>query len=725
VFDRRLRVLLTVFGVALAVIVVRLGQLQVVQASYYREQAERAVFDRPAALAFVRGGISDRTGEVLVRDEARWDLTVDYSVIAADGMRDAAVMLPLAKRWERRGFLGGAPSEEGLIEALCGRLDATWRQIAFFANDRDTTVGALRERAAEIHGRVTAIREAVSRRRGFDARVAEETHPHPILTALSAERQVEARERLADFPWVHLEPAAVRQFVDDGAAFAHVLGRVGRVTAEDVGADPNADDPFAAYRGDEVRGITGIEWVAEQRLRGRRGQLVHDREGRVVETEYFAPQNGEDLTLTIHAGLQRRLYRLLEEAVQRVPASSGGAIVVVDVPTREVLALVSYPAYDPNQFEAVYADLRDDTDRLPLWFRTVASRYAPGSTVKPLVCLASLMNHVITLDTPLECTGYLLDKQPDRWRCWKIHGTDQRKAHGMIDVVEALTGSCNVFMYRVGEMLGVDRLCSAFDMFGIGRTTGLGLREEDSGINPTPSWLMVEKNVRVTPGTARLFAIGQGEVSMTPVQVANLMATYASGRFRPLTLLRDGGERPEWRLPAEPGHWLAIKRGMFGVVNDPEGTAYQFAHFVHDRYALAGKTGSATAYPWPTSYRVPYVGADGQESVAVVRAGALDPAIERFERDYPDATFDPGNVEPATYWPRQPPPPGERHSHAWFGGFLQEVGAGGEPVWNRRPRVAFAVLVEFGGSGGRTSGPLARDVAAALIEVLGPDVDAQ
>ena len=355
-FDRRLRVLLTVFGVALAVIVVRLGQLQVVQASYYREQAERAVFDRPAALAFVRGGISDRTGEVLVRDEARWDLTVDYSVIAADGMRDAAVMLPLAKRWERRGFLGGAPSEEGLIEALCGRLDATWRQIAFFANDRDTTVGALRERAAEIHGRVTAIREAVSRRRGFDARVAEETHPHPILTALSAERQVEARERLADFPWVHLEPAAVRQFVDDGAAFAHVLGRVGRVTAEDVGADPNADDPFAAYRGDEVRGITGIEWVAEQRLRGRRGQLVHDREGRVVETEYFAPQNGEDLTLTIHAGLQRRLYRLLEEAVQRVPASSGGAIVVVDVPTREVLALVSYPAYDPNQFEAVYAD---------------------------------------------------------------------------------------------------------------------------------------------------------------------------------------------------------------------------------------------------------------------------------------------------------------------------------------------------------------------------------
>jgi penicillin-binding protein 2 len=127
------------------------------------------------------------------------------------------------------------------------------------------------------------------------------------------------------------------------------------------------------------------------------------------------------------------------------------------------------------------------------------------------------------------------------------------------------------------------------------------LREEAAGINPTPSWLMDHKNVRATGGIARLYAIGQGEVSMTPVQVANLMATYASGRFRPLTLIRRSEDTPEWTLPIAPAHWGAIRRGIFGVVNDPNGTAYKHAHFEHPHWVLCGKTGSATAHPWPTA----------------------------------------------------------------------------------------------------------------------------
>jgi cell division protein FtsI/penicillin-binding protein 2 len=395
--------------------------------------------------------------------------------------------------------------------------------------------------------------------------------------------------------------------------------------------------------------------------------------------------------------------------------------VVLDVPSREALALVSYPSYDPAEWDEQYPWLRDDTDRLPLSFRAVANRYAPGSIVKPLVCLAGLVNRRITLDTREDCLGYLDPQHPDRRRCWEIHGTNLRKAHGSIDVVEALTGSCNVFLFRVGERLGVDALCSAFDMACLGRSTGIGLREENPGINPTPDWLMKEKGTEVYPAHAWNFSIGQGELAVTPIQAANLAAIYASGRFRHVSLWRPQASRPEWVLPGTAEQWSAIRRGIFGVVNDPSGTAHDFARFEHERYCLMGKTGSATAHPWPTAYRIPYVDATGQQGTTILRAGAKGPACKRFEAEFPGATYDPDQVSVSATWPREVARD-SNYSHAWFAGYLQAVNGQGQPEEWQAPRVAFAVLVEFGGSGGRTSGPLAREIADLLFEYLGPDL---
>lgn len=723
-FERRLRACLIVLGMVAFVLVVRLGELQFVHADYYRHRAEQSLILSPTATPFVRGSILDRTGRVLARDEANWEVAVDFDILAADVGGEEAELTRQGKRWSRaRGYPGGE-DQGAAVSALRADLAEMWRDLAWFQADVEpTSVESLRDRARVSYDRIMRIRRTVAERRGFDAPVAEELVPQPVLSGLSAARQIAARERFERYPWAHVRPSSARRIVGDAEPFAHILGRLGRVDAEDIRRDPDADDPFAQYRADEVLGISGVEWAAERTLRGRRGQITRDRNGALVADLCVDAQDGADAYLTIHSGLQRRMYDLLRETVEAVPESSGGAVVVLDAHTREALALVSYPAYDPNRFDEEYASLRDDTDHLPLRFRAVANAYAPGSTIKPLVCLAGLMSGRITLDTRENCTGYLFDDQRDRWRCWEIHGTNIRKAHGEIDVVGALMGSCNVFMYRLGDRLGVDELCSAFDMAGLGRSAGIGLREEVPGVNPTPGWLMSHKDAPVTPGHARNFAIGQGEILMTPVQVANLMATYATGRVRPVKLIRDERETPEWSLPATPEQWLAIRRGIYAVVNDPEGTAYKFARFEDERYALCAKTGSATAFRWPTAYRIPYMDERGIEEVAIVRAGAVGPAIERFKAEFPGATFDPQRIEIADRWPRSPPPQDEQYSHAWLGGFLQSLDASGQPDWTREPRIAFAALVEFGGSGGRTTGPLGKRIAQALIEELGPDLN--
>lgn len=721
-FERRLRVFLTFFGLAAVVVFGRLAQLQIVQGDYYRQRALDALELPPTRLPFVRGSILERGGQVLVSDEPAWDLTIDFPILALQFETNEPSLKREFRRWRKKLIESGGVGPESSAIDFQPLLARMWVDLAAFCQASGRDPKAVERRARDVFEQIKTLRDKVAANRGFDAPVAEESQVHALLTELSAQEQIAARERLRIYPWLHVDASSYRRYAPDTVAFAHVLGRLGPVDAETVANDPRAEDVFASYLAGEKVGISGVEWAAEGRLRGRRGEVARDRQGVLVED--IAAENGSSVRMTIMGSLQRRLYDLLARAVENHPESNGGAIVVLDVESREALALVSYPSYEPSRFREDYDSLRDNTEKLPLLFRAVGTRYQPGSTIKPLACLSALFNSIITPETQEECRGSLFPEHPESWRCWEIHGTSTRKAHGLINTEQALTGSCNVFMFRIGEKLGVDRLCATFDMAGIGRPSGIGLREDEAGINPTPSWLMRNRNTPASAGAARQFAIGQAELSLTPVQVANLMATYASGTYRPATLLLDGKPTPQWTLPGSPADWAAIRRGIFGVVNDPDGTAYDYAHFEHPQYALCGKTGSATANPWPTAYRIPYVDEYHNEREAIIPEGAKGPALERFRAMHPLATFDPAKVEVARRWPPDPPAEGGNHSHAWFGGYLQKLDSAGRPDWSQTPKVAFAALVEFGGSGGRTSGPLGKEIAGVLLELLGPELDA-
>ena len=227
---------------------------------------------------------------------------------------------------------------------------------------------------------------------------------------------------------------------------------------------------------------------------------------------------------------------------------------------------------------------------------------------------------------------------------------------------------------------------------------------------------------RLTRGTPRFLAIGQAELTVTPLQAVNMFAQYASGVCKPVTLIRGlRDETLEWRLPGEPSHWQAIREGLFRVVNSDAGTAWHYARYEGPGYRICGKTGSASTPPRPLSYAVRYVDQNDNEGERIVPGGSRSEAADNFKRRHPKAVFNLKDVIKHEWWP---PDEDADYSHAWFGGYLQAVDEAGTPLWDQEPRIAFVVLVEYGGSGGHTAAPFAKDrLVPILFDTLGPDLD--
>jgi penicillin-binding protein 2 len=310
--------------------------------------------------------------------------------------------------------------------------------------------------------------------------------------------------------------------------------------------------------------------------------------------------------------------------------------------------MVSLPTYDVNTYRRDFDRLSRDQVRLPLWDRTVAVRYPPGSTVKPLAALAGLYTGEITPEKTFHCKGYL--HNPHAFRCWtwKSH-----RGHGDMNVVSAIEQSCNVFFYNVGERLGVRRQVEWLGKFGFADRPGTLLPSERKGLLPDPRRV---RNV----GEARQLAIGQGQAEVTPMHVANAMATIArDGEFRSPILVRELKSKQQvHRIPSSAEHIRLVQKSMYKVVHSPLGTGYKHARDLE--IEICGKTGTAE-----TPGRRIRIDSDGD--------GRLDrwgPVV---------CTGD----------------------TAWFAGFAPY----------RNPRIAFVVMVEYSDTGGgQTCGPIARQV---------------
>lgn len=574
-FERRLRILLLILALPAAAVAYRLVDLQVRNADQYREATENMLYLEPVYFPALRGDITDRNGVRLAYDAPAWDIGIRYEAISGNEryLRRLARILALPSK-----AITPAKVEESL---------ETLAEVA------GQPVSEIREQIARIRRNVERIRESVATRYGYEMEVKEERWVHTLISGLDRRQQLAAREKLTGYPWLEVQAAQTRQY-EGGPAFGHVLGRLAPVSLDDLRDDPCAEDPLARYRMDDVRGVRGAEALGEvyipsvgrRWLRGRRGRMHEDRKKRQLRPP-VEPIDGPSMMLTIDAELQKRLYEQLRLAVLSNPFSSGGSVVLLHVRTREVLALVDYPSYDPNiSYTELRALAEKDTWGKPHVCRAIGGDYPPGSSVKPMILAAALAEGKVTPSTMHYCTGQLFPEFPDRWRCMY--------SHGEMNPVAALQKSCNVYFYKTGESMGTSVLASWLPRFGFSRLNGTGLPEERSRPYRPPS----------TVGAARHTAIGQYPFTATPLQVTNMMATIATGEYRPVVLWsNDPRPRPAAeRLPVSESDWQIVREGLFDAVNASGGTAYRHAKLgdISD-YVLLGKTGSAqTGRPLPT-----------------------------------------------------------------------------------------------------------------------------
>ena len=606
-FNRRLKVLFVILSVVAVLVVGRLIDLQVARTEELRQQAAESL-RRPIRLVpAVRGRILSRYGQVLACDSPQWELCVYYPALVDDERAE--------QMWQLTRRLTGLSRDE-------------------FA-----------KRRSKIRRRVQAIHADVSRKAGIDTKVAEERMFHPVIWGLDDQEAVALRLQLRDQPQAAFGEVRVsnRRTYRQADSVCHLLGTLGSVSSEVFyGPDNRQADVLKQYRLGDLMGYSGAERLGEQLLRGRRGFIRQDIHGQVVES--VEPQPGDDLYLTLDLALQEQVLELLSQAVRANEGarSFGAAAVVLDVETRQVLVLASYPTFDVNRRAQMYRKLAGDRRGAPLLFRAVSGTYPPGSVAKPIVLAAALSLGVISPDQKSVCTGRLFE-DVNGWHCW-THWRGM-PGHGWLDASEAIKHSCNVYFYKAGQAVGAERLVEWFGRFGLGRYPGTRLVEERAGIVPTQLWLHERRGRSFRPGDSRNLAIGQGDLTTTPLQIANVAATIASGRWQaPTVLMNDRRDRPAEVLSVSKAHWAVIREGMCRVVNERGGTAYKTARL--DGIEMCGKTGSA-------------------------------------QTGRPDAD-----------------------THAWFMGYAPY----------RRPKVAVAVLIEHGGSGGRVAGPVAKRLMQAIMD---------
>jgi len=450
------------------------------------------------------------------------------------------------------------------------------------ARDIETTISVLRELVPISDADVEKFRKRLrQRRRPFEA--------VPLRYRLTEEEIARLAVNEYRLQGVEVEAQLVRHY-PHGELFAHSIGYVGRINDRELAAFD--EEEYGRYSGTHTIGKVGLEKQYENLLLGDVGNqnVETNARGRVLRVlERTDPIPGKNLQLFLDIYLQQVAFEALGER--------RGAVVAIEVQTGGVLALVSTPSYDPNLFVTGisfkdYRELNESLD-LPLFNRSLQGQYPAASTVKPMLGLAALHHKVIDTDYKVRDPGYYQLKGDDRlYRDWKKRGHGRR-----VDLLQAIAESCDTFYYDVAYKMGIDVMSPFGRHFGLGSRTGIDVPNERRGIWPSREWKRRARGLPWFPGDSLNMGIGQGDVLVTPLQLAVMTQTLATRgqRSRP-RLVQAVGNRPQevqtvGKIDVNEEHWDYIYDAMEEVVHGRRGTAQRIRRGAS--YRMAGKTGTA------------------------------------------------------------------------------------------------------------------------------------
>jgi penicillin-binding protein 2 len=399
------------------------------------------------------------------------------------------------------------------------------------------------------------------------------------------------------FPGIYLEKTAKREYTD-GEIFSFILGYTGKVNEKDLSEDEN-------YLITDYKGKDGLEYSYDRQIRGRHGvhKVEVDSKGNIQdELEMLDPQPGSDLVLNIDSELQKKVYEVLKRTMEENEEAEAASLVAIDPRNGGVKALINFPSYDGNLFsdgisQEDFSKLMND-DRKPLLNRAISGEYPPGSIFKPIIAAAALEEKIIQEKTAINCSGLISVGQ------WKF---PDWKTHGITDVKKAIAESCNVFFYALGggwsdiEGLGINKIKKYANLFGLGNPTGIDIPGERSGDIPDENWKFEKMGEKWYVGDDYHVAIGQGFITVTPLQMAMATAAIANGGtfFQPQLvdkmILADGFVDDLKPVPINSGfiskeNIEIVRAGMRETVFSSSGSGRLLSTL---EVETAGKTGTA------------------------------------------------------------------------------------------------------------------------------------
>lgn len=599
-------------------LLLQLFNLQIVHGQEYRETSNTKL-TRESLLKADRGSIRDSSGTLLAGAEAQYSVVLYKTKVNNENLNNTIlnVLNVLSTNGDSyvdnflidinpyRFKLSEEESQKKWKKANNIDEDATAEEaFNYFKNKYE-----IKTDNVEDARKIMAIRYEISYK-GYS-----NTKSIEIAENISEKSMLELNEKNSEFAGVEIVSEPVRVY-PLGKTASHIIGRIGQIEESEL--EGNED----IYDQNDIIGKAGIEYTFEKYLKGTDGikQIDMDVDG-TTTGEYISKEavSGSDIILTIDSKLQAVTEEALKNNIEKI-ASGGfgksypadaGAAVVMNVKTGEVLAMASYPDYDPSSFvngiDTETWNYYINGDTKPLENKAISAMYSPGSTFKMATAIAGLQEGKITTTETIRDTG-VYKKYNSSWKCWNTSG------HGRIAVSDAIKKSCNYFFYELGDRLGIDTLAKYAYYLGLGHKTGIELKGEISGV--LASNKIAEQENRVwNPGETISAAIGQSYNTFTPIQMAKYVSMIANrGKKLDVTIVKsivnpDGSEvsRDEYENEVHQKLGLeddnteemsfdeknidAILEGMRGVTSESGGTAYSI--FQGFNIEVGGKTGSA------------------------------------------------------------------------------------------------------------------------------------